>query len=54
MLFRSIRELINKLQTLKRTINKYLNLRVKWQVKQFNIIVDNKAIKNYIILKVVK
>ena len=49
-----VRELVNKLQTLKRTISKYLNLRVKWQAKQFNVIVDSKVIRNYIILKVVK
>ena len=29
-------------------------MRVKWQAKQFNIIVDSKVIKNYITLKVVK
>ena len=34
--------------------SKYLNLRVKWQAKQFNIIVDSRAIKNHIILKVVE
>ena len=49
-----MRELINKLQTFKGTINKYLNLKVKWQAKQFNIIVDNKATKNHIILKVIE
>ena len=49
-----IREPVNKLQTLKKTISKYLDLRVKQQVKQFNIIIDSKATKNYIILKVVK
>ena len=48
------RELVNKPQTLKRTISKYLDLRVKWQTKQFNAIVDSKAIKNHIILKVVE
>ena len=48
------RELINKLQTLKGTINKYLDLKVKQQVKQFNIIIDSGAIRNHIILKVVK
>ena len=45
MLFRS---------TLKGTISKYLNLKVKWQAKQFNVIVNNKATRNHIILKVVK
>ena len=49
-----MRELVDKLQTFKRTIGKYLNLRVKWQAKQFNVIVDSKVIKNYIILKVVE
>ena len=49
-----MRELVNKLQTLKGIISKYLNLRVKWQAKQFNIIVDSKAIKNHILLKVVE
>ena len=53
MLFRS-RKLVNKPQTLKETISKYLNLRVKWQAKQFNIIVDSGAIRNHIVLKVVK
>ena len=48
------KELINKLQTLKGTISKYLNLKIKQQAKQFNIIVDSKATKNYIILKVVE
>ena len=49
-----MRELVNKLQTLKGTISKYLDLRVKWQAKQFNIIIDSKAMRNHIILKVVK
>ena len=49
-----MRELINKLQTFKGTIGKYLNLKVKWQTKQFNIIVDSKATKNHITLKVVE
>ena len=49
-----IRELINKLQTFKGTISKYLDLRVKWQTKQFNIIVDSGVIRNHIILKVVE
>ena len=49
-----MRELVNKPQTLKGTISKYLNLRVKWQAKQFNIIIDSGAIRNYITLKVVK
>ena len=49
-----MRELVNKLQTLKGTISKYLDLRVKQQAKQFNTIVDSKATKNYIILKVVE
>ena len=49
-----MRELVNKLQTLKGTISKYLNLKVKQQIKQFNIIVDSRVIKNYIILKIVK
>ena len=29
-------------------------MRVKWQVKQFNAIVDSRATKNHIILKVVE
>ena len=49
-----MRELINKPQTFKGTISKYLDLRVKWQAKQFNIIIDSRAIRNYIILKVVE
>ena len=49
-----MREPVNKLQTLKETIGKYLDLRVKQQAKQFNIIVNSRAIRNYIILKVVK
>ena len=49
-----MRELVNRLQTLKKTISKYLDLRVKWQAKQFNIIVDSRAIRNYIALKVVE
>ena len=54
MSLQDIRELINRPQTLKGTISKYLDLRVKWQAKQFNTIVDSRAIRNYIILKVVK
>ena len=49
-----MRELIKKLQTLKGTISKYLDLRVKWQAKQFNVIVDSGVTRNYIILKVVE
>ena len=49
-----MRELVNKLQTLKGTISKYLDLRVKQQAKQFNIIVDSGVIRNYIVLKVVE
>ena len=49
-----MREPVNKLQTLKGTISKYLDLRVKWQAKQFNAIVDSKATRNHITLKVVK
>ena len=49
-----MRELINKLQTLKRTISKHLDLRVKWQAKQFNAIVDSRTTKNHITLKIVE
>ena len=49
-----MREPVNKPQTLKGTISKYLDLRVKWQAKQFNVIVDSRATRNYIILKVVE
>ena len=49
-----MRELVDKLQTFKGTISKHLDLRVKWQAKQFNIIVDSGAIRNHIVLKVVK
>ena len=49
-----MRELVNRLQTLKGTISKYLNLRVKWQAKQFNIIINSRAIRNHIALKVVE
>ena len=48
------RELVNKLQTFKETISKYLDLRVKWQTKQFNVIVDNRATRNHIVLEVVE
>ena len=46
-----MRELVDELQTLKGTIGKHLDLRVKWQAKQFNIMVDSGAIRNHIILK---
>ena len=36
------------LRPLKRTIGKYLNLRVKWYNKQFKTIVNSKVIRNYI------
>ena len=49
-----MRELVDRPQTLKGTISKYLDLRVKWQAKQFNTIVNSKATKNHIKLKVVK
>ena len=49
-----MRELVNKPQTLKGTISKYLDLKVKQQVKQFNAIVDSGATKNYITLNVVE
>ena len=49
-----MRELVNGPQTLKGTISKHLNLKVKQQIKQFNIIVDSKVTKNHIILKVVE
>jgi hypothetical protein len=48
------RELVEKPQTLKKTISKYLNVKVKWRDKQFKVIVDNKTIKNYIVPKIVK
>ena len=41
-------------QALKGTIKKYLNLKVKWQDKQFKIMVDSRAIRNYITPKIVK
>ena len=31
-----------------------MDLKVKWQIKQFNAIVDSKATKNHIALEVVK
>ena len=31
-----------------------MDLRVKWQTKQFNAIVDSRAIRNHIVLKVVE
>ena len=31
-----------------------MDLRVKWQAKQFNVIIDNRATKNHIILEVVE
>ena len=49
-----MRELVKGLQTLKGTISKYLDLKIKWQVKQFNTIIDSGAIRNHITLKVVK
>ena len=49
-----MREPVNKPQTLKGIINKYLDLKVKWQAKQFNAMVDSGAIRNHIILKVVE
>ena len=49
-----MRELVNKPQTLKGTISKYLDLRVKWQAKQFKAIVDSRATKNHITPEVVK
>ena len=49
-----MRELVVKPQTLKGTISKYLDLKVKWQAKQFNIIINSRAIKNHIVLKVVE
>ena len=54
MSLQDTKKLVNKLQTLKGTISKYLNLRVKWQAKQFNTIVDSEAIKNHITLKIVE
>ena len=47
-------ELVNGLQTLKGTISKHLDLKVKQQAKQFNTIVDSRATRNHIILKVVE
>ena len=49
-----MRELVDKPQTLKGTISKYLDLRVKWRSKQFNIIIDSGVIRNYIVLKIVE
>ena len=49
-----MKELVNKPQTLKGTISKYLDLRVKQQAKQFNVIVDSGVTRNHIILKVVE
>ena len=49
-----IKKLIKEPQTLKGTISKYLDLRVKWRNKQFIIIVNSGVIKNYITPKVVK
>ena len=36
------------LRPLKKTISKYLNLKIKQHNKQFKAIVDSKAIKNHI------
>ena len=49
-----IKEPVNKPQTLKGTINKYLDLKVKQQAKQFNAIINSKATKNHIALEVVE
>ena len=45
----NLRELVNELQTLKGTISKHLNLRIKQRDKQFKTIVDSGATRNYII-----
>ena len=44
-----MKELVNRPQTLKGTISKYLDLRVKWHNKQFKAIVDSKVTRNHII-----
>ena len=49
-----LKELVNKPQTLKGTISKYFNLRVKWRNKQFKAIVDSGVTKNHIIPKIVE
>ena len=49
-----LRELITKPQALKGTIKKYLDLRVKWRNKQFKVIMDSRAIRNYIVPKTVE
>ena len=41
-------------QTLKRTIRKYLDLRVKWRDKQFKAIINSGVIKNHIAPKTVE
>ena len=54
MSLQDIKKLVDEPQILNGIISKYLNLRVKWQAKQFNTIVDSRATKNHIILKVVE
>ena len=49
-----LRELVNKPQTLKGTISKYLDLKVKQCNKQFKAIVDSKITRNYIAPKIIK
>ena len=49
-----LRELVTEPQALKGTIRRYLDLKVKQKDKQFKVIVDSGAIRNYIIPKTVK
>ena len=43
-----------KPQTLKKIIEQHLNLKIKWQDKQFKALVDSKVIKNHILPKIVE
>jgi hypothetical protein len=49
-----LKELVDRPQTLKGTISKHLDLKVKWRNKQFTAIVDSKVIRNHITPKVVE
>ena len=44
-----LREPVNKPQTLKKTISKHLDLRIKWYNKQFKTIIDSGVTRNHII-----
>ena len=49
-----LRELVMEFQALKGAVGRYLDLRVKWRNKQFKVIMDSRAIRNYIVPKTVE